>query len=25
VPFGRLSGSILFGFFILFIYELTIL
>ena len=24
VPFGRLSGSILFGFFILFIYELTI-
>jgi cation:H+ antiporter len=25
VPFGRLSGSILFGFFILFIYELTVL
>ena len=25
VPFGRLSGSILFGFFILFIYELAIL
>ena len=25
VPFGRISGSILFGFFILFIYELTIL
>ena len=24
VPFGRLSGSILFGFFLLFIYELTI-